>query len=113
MAAKKKLKLDYEPTNAGARGLAAAIIIQAAEDYGNALLGNWIKGESMSRNPKYSPEVVKLECEKFFRSEWFEMLAPKGITGEAVMQRIKEITKNWPKDKSFNLRLKETFDENH
>ena len=49
--------------------LANAIIIQAIKDYRKAL-------RQLERNSKYEPALSrKRECERFFRSEWFQVLS--------------------------------------
>ena len=60
--------------------LADAIIIQAAEDYRQSLLGNKIAHEV--------PCMKTLEeCERFFRSEWYHLLT--NVPGETIMSKIK------------------------
>lgn len=58
--------------------LADAIVEKAVNDYCNALKGRGYKNKSAA--------VVKDECERFFRSDWFTSLSP--LDGETVIQRL-------------------------
>jgi hypothetical protein len=69
--------------------LANAIIVQAATDYRNALLGDAYRGKS--------PEVVISECERFFRSEWYRILTE--FDGEVLMEKIQKEVKQRRKQK--------------
>ena len=60
--------------------LANAIVLQAVEDYRNALKG-------ISFNSK-SPEKIIKEIEKFFRSEYFEILTK--VKGEYLIDKLKQ-----------------------
>ena len=62
--------------------LANAIIIQAADDYRVAL--RRLKLNRMSR--EYLQ--VKEDCERFFQSEWFEVLS--NVDGNMIMNRIQK-----------------------
>lgn len=62
--------------------LANAIIIQAADDYRVAL--RRLKLNRMSR--EYLQ--VKEDCERFFQSEWFEVLTK--VDGKTIMMRIQK-----------------------
>lgn len=62
--------------------LANAIIIQAADDYRVAL--RRLKLNRMSREYR----LVKEDCERFFQSEWFEVLTK--VDGKAIMMRIQK-----------------------
>ena len=68
------------PIDAACRDLADAIVIQAAKDYRNALDG-------ISYNDK-PPSVIIDEIEKFFRSEYFEVLTKVG--GEYLIELLKK-----------------------
>lgn len=57
-----------------------AIVLQAVTDYRNALAGNSYCGKS--------PEDVVMECERFFRSEYYSMLTK--VPGEYLIERIKK-----------------------
>lgn len=65
------------------QNLANAIIVQAAEDYREALEGGAIRGKA--------PEVVISECERFFRSDWFLVLTE--MDGEILMEKIRNEVK--------------------
>ena len=67
---------DYKPIEE----LCDAIILQAVEDYRDAL-----SGKTVGRR---SPEIVIRECEKFFLSDWFEALTT--MEGESLMESIRE-----------------------
>lgn len=60
--------------------LANAIILQATTDYRNALIGNSYCGKS--------PEYVVTECERFFRSHYFNHLTK--ISGEYLIEKIRK-----------------------
>ena len=62
------------------RNLANAIILQAVSDYRDALNG-------ISYN-RYSPEHIINELEKFFRSDYFEILTK--VKGEYILDRLKQ-----------------------
>ena len=62
------------------RNLANAIILQAVSDYRDALNG-------ISYN-KYSPESIVKEIERFFRSEYFEILTR--VNPEYILDRLKQ-----------------------
>ena len=58
-----------------------AIVRQAAEDYAAAFMGCSIDGKS--------PEDTMLECERFFRSDWYDTLTRGAVDGEWLMRNIK------------------------
>ncbi len=58
--------------------LSEAIVEKAVNDYCNALAGKGYRNRAAA--------VVKAECERFFRSEWFTTLSP--LDGETVIQRL-------------------------
>ena len=62
------------------RNLANAIILQAVDDYRDALNG-------ISYN-RYSPEHIISELEKFFRSDYFHILTK--VNGEYLLDRLKQ-----------------------
>ena len=62
--------------------LANAIIIQAADDYRVAL--RRLKLNRMSREYRQ----VKEDCERFFQSEWYEVLS--NVDGKMIMNRIQK-----------------------
>ena len=61
--------------------LAASIIIQAIEDYRNAL-----NGISINRHVNVGKD--RAEIEKFFRSEWFRFLSD--LDGKTLIKQLKE-----------------------
>ena len=61
--------------------LANAIVLQAVEDYRNAL-----DGKSYESN--LPPEVVVERLEKFFRSNYFALLTK--VKGEYLIEKLKE-----------------------
>ncbi len=66
------------------RELANAVVVQAAVDYRTAL-------RQLKRNPTYKKAIkMRRECERFFRSEWFQLLS--GADGQALMQILKKET---------------------
>lgn len=69
------------PKDKAIQNLANAIIVQAAEDYRNALRG---KGYGY----KPSPDKIIREIEYFFRSDWFHTLTK--VDGEYLLERLKK-----------------------
>jgi hypothetical protein len=68
-------------TKASYRELADAIILQAVDDYRKAL-----DGKSYSQHVNKTPEWVKKECKKFFRSSWFRALTK--IDGDFLIEQL-------------------------
>lgn len=62
------------------QNLAQAIIVKAADDYRSALRGDGYGN--------YSASQVKAECERFFRSAWFEVLTK--IDGEVLIEKLQQ-----------------------
>ena len=62
------------------RDLANAIVLQAVEDYRNAL-----NGRSYNR---YSPDRVIIELENFFHSEYYQTLTK--VNGDYLIELLKE-----------------------
>lgn len=62
--------------------LANAIIVQAAKDYTKAL--RRLKKFPYDKEARY----IKQDCERFFRSGWFEVLTD--LNGEVLIQRMNE-----------------------
>ena len=61
--------------------LANAIILQAVKDYRHAL-------KLLARNSKCTSALsTKAECERFFRSERFQMLT--SVDGEMLIRKLK------------------------
>ena len=73
--------------------LANAIVIQAVEDYTDALRTIRV---SKSKTKLEKAEKVKNKCEKFFRTEWFFELSRFAIDYDAL---IEVCHKNAQKDK--------------
>lgn len=65
----------------GYRNLANAIILQAVEDYRNALNGK-------SYSYYKPPEKVIAEIERFFSSSYFEILTK--VNGEYILHKLKQ-----------------------
>ena len=68
------------PEDVAYHDIANAIIIQAVEDYRNALDGQSYNG--------YPPEVIIKRIEKFFRSRYFRILTT--VDGEYIIARLKQ-----------------------
>lgn len=67
-------------TNTVYHDLANAIVLQAVEDYRNAL-----RGISYIR---YPPETIVKKLEEFFRSDYYEMLTK--VNGEYLIEKLKK-----------------------
>ena len=67
------------PMDRAYEDLANAIVAQAAQDYRNALNGQGYNYKS--------PEYVIKEIEKFFHTEYFEIL--KKVNGDYLIERLK------------------------
>ena len=62
--------------------LANAIILQAVSDYRAAL-------KKVKKNPKNRDAIVEaLQIEKFFRSEWYQVLT--SVDGEYLIDRLRK-----------------------
>ncbi len=57
---------QFETNQRGLEDLSNAIILQAVKDYRSALAGGSVNGRD-------SKSVIE-ECERFFQSEWFNVL---------------------------------------
>jgi hypothetical protein len=66
------------------RDIAHAVVEQAVSDYRRALNG---KGYG-KRGIRATPEDIMKDCERFFRSSYFQMLT--GINGEYLIQQIRK-----------------------
>ena len=66
-------------TDGAYQEIANAVVIQAAEDYRNAL-----KGKSYAKT--IPPEILRSRLERFFRSKWFSILTK--IDGEYLIERL-------------------------
>ena len=70
----------------GVRRLRAAIIIQAAVDYRNAVRFFARHGRRINCTKAARMDRQWKECERFFRSEWFDALNPmKHMSGEEML----------------------------
>lgn len=67
---------DYNPIEE----ISNAIILQAVEDYREAL-----KGNAVGRRPA---DIVLRECENFFLSDWFEALTT--VDGDALLRTLRD-----------------------
>lgn len=85
--------MDFISEVGAYKGLAAAIVLQAAEDYGMALLGQF--------HDPVKDNTVKDDCERFFKSD--ELHLYTNIPGEAIMEKVQKMTYSWPKGKKFTL----------
>lgn len=75
MASKKLAENPYEK-------LANAIVLQAVSDYRVAL-------KKVKKNPKNRDAIDEtLQIEKFFRSEWYQVLT--SVDGEYLIDRLRE-----------------------
>lgn len=74
-------ELDYLTEDEAYEHLAKGIIIQAIEDYRNAL-----NGKSINRHVDVNKDIKELE--RFFRSQWFTFLCE--WNGETLMELIKK-----------------------
>ena len=61
--------------------LQAGIVRQAAEDYLRAL-------KCLKKNKRGYSSVTKIECEKFFRSEWYRKMTD--IPGEWLIRELRK-----------------------
>lgn len=57
------------------------IILKAVSDYRQALRGKGYRGKN--------PRKVVRECERFFRSDWYETLMPK-LDGELLITKLRK-----------------------
>lgn len=73
---------DENITDSGAELVRNAIVMQAFEDYKDA-----IKGKRVDHKP---PKWVMEECEKFFRSDYFYQLTNGRIDPDAIIKRSYE-----------------------
>ena len=64
----------------GVENLANAIILHAVKDYRSALAGSSVGG--------HDSKSVIAECERFFRSEWFQILT--NADGEYLITTIRK-----------------------
>ena len=71
---------QFEMNQRGLEDLSNAIILQAVKDYRIALAGGSINGRD-------SKSVIE-ECERFFQSEWFNVLT--NVDGMVIMANIRK-----------------------
>lgn len=84
------------------RGLGAAIVLRAMEDYGMALLGQF--------NDAVKDRAVKEDCERFFKSD--ELVMYTRVPGETIMKKVQELVDSWPKGKKFCINSTEEEESN-
>ena len=72
--------IDETGIETGIENLSNAIILQAVKDYLIALSGRDVNGRD-------SKSVIE-ECERFFQSEWFNVLT--NVDGEYLMTTIRK-----------------------
>ena len=66
----------------GYEELANAIVLQAVKDWRKAV-------KTLKKKPrKESAKQMKEECERFFRSEWFEELT--SVDGSVILRKLKQ-----------------------
>ena len=62
--------------------LANAIVLQAVKDWRKAV-------KTLKKHPRYEPaKQMKEDCERFFRSEWFEELT--SVDGSVILRKLKQ-----------------------
>ena len=62
--------------------LANAIVLLAVKDWREAV-------GKLKKRPRHKPAAIKKEeCERFFRSEWFEELT--SVDGNIILRKLKE-----------------------
>ena len=73
-----RMTLSEDPYEA----LANAIVLQACEDYRTAL-------RKLKKNPKNQEAMSEaMECERFFRSGWYQALT--SVDGEYLIRKLRE-----------------------
>lgn len=66
----------------GYRELANAIVLQAVKDWRSAV-------KALRKRPRYEAAIkLKADCEKFFRSSWFETLTD--ADGRVILRKLKQ-----------------------
>ncbi len=62
--------------------LANAIVLQAVKDWRKAV-------KTLKKRPRYeAAKQMRDECERFFRSEWFEELT--SVDGSVILRKLKQ-----------------------
>jgi len=68
--------------NDGYEELANAIVLQAVKDWRKAV-------KTLKKRPRYeAAKQMRDECERFFRSEWFEELT--SVDGSVILRKLKQ-----------------------
>ncbi len=66
----------------GYEELANAIVMQAVKDWRKAV-------KTLKKRPRYeAAKQMRDECERFFRSEWFEELT--SVDGSVILRKLKQ-----------------------
>ena len=76
----------YQIDAEGLRRLQEAIVLQAVKDYKDALD---VIQATRSHAIREKAEIMARDCERFFRSEWFDMLTG-GVDGEKAIEAIQK-----------------------
>ena len=64
------------------QNLAQAIVLSGVKDWRSAV-------KKLKKRPKHEPSLqMKVECERFFLSEWFETLT--SVDGEVILKKLKQ-----------------------
>ena len=79
--------------------LAKAVVVQTAEDYGNALLGNFKCSNARTTAAKNA--MMLHECKQFFLSDALRKYT--NIEGKVIMEEIEKQIKFWPRNQRFVL----------
>ena len=85
--------MAYVDEKGAFNGLAAAVVIQAAEDYGNLLLGN---DTSAALRRDY------LDAKRFLESDDLHLFTR--LDGDTIKHKVEELIKGWPIGHKFSLR---------
>jgi len=93
---KGEKNMAYVGENAAWQLLGKVIVVRAAEDYGNALLGHF---KTNGRKDPIKNKSMLDECRRFFLSEDLPLYTK--IPGEAIMKEVEEQVKYWPKRRKF------------
>ena len=72
--------IDETEIEKGIENLSNAIVLQAVKDYRKALKGFSLNGKSST--------AVIVDCERFFRSDWYRQLT--NVDGEYLMTTIRK-----------------------
>ena len=80
----------YDEQEVGPNRLRMEIFKCAMEDYMAALQGIRRVPGVCSRNKRGDFEIIKYDCEQFFRSAWFKLLFDLDIDGEEIIKGIQK-----------------------